>query len=203
VWWWTFDPHIRFLTASYGEKLATRDALKSRRLIQSAWYRARWGHVFRLTSDQNQKSRYENDQTGYRLATSVGGTGTGEGGDVILLDDPHKADEVESDTERENVIDWLDGTISTRFNDPASGVEVLVMQRLHENDATGHMLEQGGWTHLCLPAEYDARRSHAVVWPDDRVSRRRRARTRRAGTGASSRPARACARSRRSRGGAA
>lgn len=165
VWWWSFDPHIRFLTASYGEKLATRDALKSRRLIQSAWYRARWGHVFQLTSDQNTKTRYENDQTGYRIATSVGGAGTGEGGDVIILDDPHKADEVESDVERENVIDWLDGTISTRFNDPATGVEVLVMQRLHEDDATGHMLEQGGWTHLCLPAEYEP--THPFVWPDD------------------------------------
>lgn len=165
VWWWTFAPHVRFLTASYGEKLATRDAVKSRRLIQSGWYRGRWGHVFRLMADQNQKARYENDQTGYRIATSVGGTGTGEGGDVIILDDPHKADEAESDTERENVIDWLDGTISTRFNDPASGVEVLVMQRLHEQDATGHMLEQGGWTHLCLPAEYEP--SHPFVWPDD------------------------------------
>jgi predicted phage terminase large subunit-like protein len=165
VWWWTFEPHIRFLTASYGEKLATRDALKSRRLIQSPWYQRRWSDVFAITSDQNQKARYENDQTGYRLATSVGGTGTGEGGDVIVLDDPHKADEVESDTERENVIDWLDGTISTRFNDPSAGVEVLVMQRLHEQDATGHMLEQGGWTHLCLPAEYEP--SHPFVWPAD------------------------------------
>jgi predicted phage terminase large subunit-like protein len=164
-WWWTSEPYIRFLTASYGEKLAVRDAVKGRRLIQSAWYRARWGHLFSLLPDQNQKARYENDQTGYRIATSVGGAGTGEGGDVIIIDDPHKADEAESDTERENVIDWLDGTISTRFNDPATGVEVLVMQRLHEDDATGHMLAQGGWTHLCLPAEYEP--SHPFVWPGD------------------------------------
>lgn len=164
-WWWASEPWVRFLSASYGEKLATRDAVKSRRLIESAWYRARWGHVFRLLRDQNQKARYENDQTGYRIATSVGGTGTGEGGDVIILDDPHKADEVESDVERENVLDWHAGVISTRFNDPATGVEVLVMQRLHEDDLTGHLLELGGWEHLCLPAEYEP--EHPFVWPDD------------------------------------
>jgi predicted phage terminase large subunit-like protein len=165
VWWWTFDQTVRFLTASYGDKLATRDALKSRRLIQSAWFRERFGADVRLTGDQNQKARYENDKTGYRIATSVGGSGTGEGGDVILIDDPHKADEAESDAERQNVLDWYDGTISTRFNDPQRGVEVIVMQRLHEQDLVGHALEHGGWTHLCLPAEYEP--SHPFVWPKD------------------------------------
>lgn len=155
AWRWTSGPHERFLTASYGADLATRDAVKTRRLLQSAWYRARWGHVFQLTGDQNQKTRYENDRTGYRIATSVGGGGTGEGGDVIIIDDPHKADEVESDLQRQTVLDWHDGTISTRFNDPETGVEILVMQRLHEHDLTGHVLEQGGWTHLCLPMEYE------------------------------------------------
>lgn len=155
AWRWTSEPHERFLTASYGADLATRDAVKTRRLLQSAWYRARWGHVFQLTGDQNQKTRYENDRTGYRIATSVGGGGTGEGGDVIIIDDPHKADEVESELQRQTVLDWHDGTISTRFNDPETGVEILVMQRLHEHDLTGHVLEQGGWTHLCLPMEYE------------------------------------------------
>lgn len=165
VWWWTFDPHIRFLTTSYGEKLATRDALKSRRLIQSAWFRARFGHVFALTGDQNQKTRYENDKTGYRIASSVGGTGTGERADVVLIDDPHNADEVESDTQRENVLDWHDGTIPTRLNEPEKGVRVLVMQRLHESDLAGHLLARGGWEHLCLPAEYEP--NHPFVWPRD------------------------------------
>lgn len=165
AWRWTTHPHERFLTASYGAELATRDAVKTRRLITSPWYLARWGDVYRLTSDQNVKTRYENDRTGYRIATSVGGAGTGEGGDVIIIDDPHKADEVESDTQREAVLSWHDGTISTRFNDPATGVEILVMQRLHERDLTGHLLTRGGWTHLCLPMEYES--THPFVWPDD------------------------------------
>lgn len=165
VWTWTRKPHTRFLTASYGDSLATRDALKSRRLIQSRWYQMRFRDDFQLAGDQNQKTRYENDRGGYRIATSVGGSGTGEGGDVIIIDDPHKADEAESATERQAVLDWHDGTISTRFNDPELGVEVVVMQRLHEQDLAGHLLSFGGWTHLCLPAEYEP--AHPFVWPDD------------------------------------
>lgn len=163
TWRWTSAPHERFLTLSYGADLATRDAVKSRRLIASHWYAARWGHMFRLTSDQNAKTRYENDRTGYRIASSVGGLGTGEGGDVIIIDDPHKADEVESETQRASVIDWHDGTISTRFNDPATGVEIVVMQRLHEADLSGHLLSSGDWHHLCLPMEYEP--THPFVCP--------------------------------------
>jgi hypothetical protein len=122
-----------------------------------------------LTGDQNAKTRFENTRAGYRLATSVGGTATGEGGDIIVIDDPHKADEAESDTVREGVIEWHDGTMSSRFNDPKTGAEVLIMQRLHESDLTGHVLAQdagvGEWVHLCLPAEYEPK--HPFVWPDD------------------------------------
>ncbi len=163
AWWWTFDPMIRFLTASYGDKLALRDARKSRKVLQSEWYQALWPLVF--SSDQNTQGRYENAATGYRIATSVGGVATGEGGDVIIIDDPHKTDEIESDVERQKVLDWHDGTISTRFNEPERGVEVIVMQRLHEKDLAGHVLEQGGWEHICLPAEYDPK--HPFIWPDD------------------------------------
>lgn len=165
AWWWTFEPEIRFLTASYGDQLAVRDARKQRMLITHEWYRHLWGDVYGLLPDQNTKSRFENDKLGYRIATSVGGVGTGEGGDVIIIDDPHKTDEIESEVEREAVIDWHDGTISTRFNEPDRGVEVLIMQRLHQKDLAGHVLEQGGWEHICIPAEYD--RKHPFMWPDD------------------------------------
>jgi len=165
VWLWTHNPEMRFLTASYGDDLATRDAVKSRRLIQSGWFTSRFSGVFQLTGDQNQKTRYENDKTGYRVSTSVGGGATGEGGDVIIIDDPHKATEVTSDVLRRRVLDWHGETISSRFNDPMTGVEVVIMQRLHEQDLTGHLLDQGGWEHLCLPAEYEPK--HPFVWPDD------------------------------------
>jgi hypothetical protein len=70
-----------------------------------------------------------------------------------------------SDTARARVLDWHDGTLASRFNDPKTGIEIVVMQRLHERDLSGHLLEQGGWTHLCLPARYEAK--HPFCWPDD------------------------------------
>lgn len=159
AWRWTTTPTERFLTASYADSLATEHAKKTRDLIQSAWYRARWGHVFQLAGDQNVKRHYENDQRGYRFATSVGGSGTGFGGDVIVIDDPHNAQEAdrETDADRKAVLDWHDGTVSTRFNDPKTGVEILVMQRLHQQDLAGHVLDKGGWTTLTLPARYEPR----------------------------------------------
>jgi predicted phage terminase large subunit-like protein len=159
AWRWTTVPAERFLTASYGEPLATDHAKKTRDLIQSAWYRARWGHVYQLVGDQNVKRHYENNQRGYRFATSVGGQGTGFGGDVIVIDDPHNAQEAdrETDADRKAVLEWHDGTVSTRFNDPKTGVEVLVMQRLHQQDLAGHVLDKGGWTTLTLPARYEPR----------------------------------------------
>lgn len=164
VWRWTTAPHLRFLTASYGEKLAQRDATKSRDLLRSSWFKTRWPDV-RLKGDVNRLTRYENTATGYRIATSVGGDATGEGGDVIILDDPHKAEEVQSDVARERVLDWHAGTIATRFNDLRTGVQVIVMQRLHERDLSGYVLEREGWTHLCLPARYEP--AHPFIWPDD------------------------------------
>lgn len=181
AWSWLRRPELRWLFASYAEKLSKRDNLKARRIIESKGGRREGGTLverigytglltmlgqeWALTSDQNEKLRFENTRTGYRIATSVGGAATGEGGDVIVIDDPHKADEVESDVQRENVIEWMDGTMSTRLNDPATGAVVVVMQRLHEQDLTGHLLDQGGYEHLCLPAEYEP--SHPFVWPDD------------------------------------
>jgi predicted phage terminase large subunit-like protein len=161
VWEWIDDPWLRWLFVSYGQDLSTRDSVKRRRLIESDWFRAQWGDRFMLASDQNQKTRYENSRTGVMIASSAGGTGTGEGGHRIVVDDPHKADEVESDVQRRAVLDWWDGTMSTRANQEQTA-RVIVMQRLHENDLTGHVLDQmkaGGeqYDHLVLPAEYEPR----------------------------------------------
>jgi hypothetical protein len=163
VWWWTFAPHTRFLTASYGANLAERDAVRSRNLLRSPWYQERWPEL-ELKSDVNRTNRYENTHTGYRLATSVGGEATGEGGDVIIIDDPHKLEEALSAAARARVLDWHDGALGFRFNDPKTGVEVVVMQRLHERDLSGHLLDRG-YTHLCLPARYEPQ--HPFCWPDD------------------------------------
>jgi predicted phage terminase large subunit-like protein len=123
-----------------------------------------------MVGDQNEKTRYENDHTGVRLSTSVG-TGTGEGGDFRVLDDPHNQEDIHSDKIRESDLDWWTQTWSTRANDPKRASEVIVMQRLHERDLTGYALaEVGGYDHLCLPMRFEPDRAcvTSIGWQDPR-----------------------------------
>lgn len=165
-WEWIEHPREKYLCASYSGILSTRDNLKARRLVTSPWYRERWAQSFGMTSDQNQKTRFENDQTGYRIASSVGGTATGEGGTRLILDDPHGAQDAQSDALRETAIEWFDQVWSTRLNDPKRDAMVTIMQRLHEGDVSGRIMSLGGWEHLCLPAEFDGKRRSTVVEKD-------------------------------------
>ena len=89
---------------------------------------------------------------GSRYATSVGGTLTGRGADLIIIDDPLKAEDAMSEPARRRVIDWYGGSLVSRLNDKEKGSIVVVMQRLHEDDLAGHLIGQGGWHHLDLPA---------------------------------------------------
>lgn len=148
--------HTQFMFASYAHSLSLRDSLKCRRLIESPWYQKHWSKRFKLTSDQNTKFRFENDKGGYRLSTSVGGSLTGEGAMIIIADDPNNAIEAESEVVRNGVIDWWDTAMSTRLNDPATGAMLVVQQRLHEDDLSGHLINQGGWDHLVLRARFDS-----------------------------------------------
>lgn len=164
-WEWIARPYEKYLCASYSGILSTRDNVKSRRLLTSPWYQQNWGDRFALTSDQNQKTRFENNQTGYRVATSVGGTATGEGGSRLLLDDPHGAQSAQSDAMRETDLEWFDMVWSTRLNNPKKDAMVTIMQRLHESDVSGRILELGGWEHVCLPAEWDGKKRCTVIFP--------------------------------------
>lgn len=171
-WTWINDPGTRWLYSSYGANLATRDSIKCRRVIESPWYKRHYGESFKLAGDQNEKRRFENDQMGYRIATSVGGIGTGEGGDFIICDDPHNVAEAESDAIRTATLEWWSGTMTTRGNNPASVRKVIVMQRVHEGDLSGYLLAQGGYDHLCLPMEYEEVEKKYVTkigWSDPRT----------------------------------
>ena len=169
----TSGPGVQFLMASYANQLVLRDSVKCRRLIESPWYQRLWGDRFSLNSDQNTKSRFSNDQGGERLITSVGAAVTGEGGSIIVIDDPNSASEAFSEATIESTIEWWDGTMSTRLNDQKTGAYVIIQQRLAENDLTGHVLEKdaGEWTHLCLPMKYEAERSFVtnIGWEDPRT----------------------------------
>ena len=156
AWIWASEPIAKFLYSSYAQSLSTRDSTKMRRLIKSKWYQDNWPITFE--QDENNKTKYQNQYTGYRLATSVGGMNTGEGGDYIIADDPHNVIEGESDAKRKAAIEWWDESMSSRLNDPKTGRRVVIMQRVHEIDLTGHLIESGGWTHLCLPMEYNPKK---------------------------------------------
>ena len=128
-------------------------------MIISPLYSNNWGDRFQLTGDQNQKQRFENNHNGHRISTSVGGSLIGEGGDIIVIDDPHHTMEVESEVTRQSTLDWWDTAVQSRLNDPNKGAFVIIMQRLHQSDLTGHILANqdaaNPWTHLCVPAEYE------------------------------------------------
>lgn len=145
------DPTRQIIGASYSQNLAYKDNTNARYVIESDWYR----NVFpdtQLAADQNEKRKFSTTRKGHRIATSVGGTLTGEGGDFLILDDPLKPDEALSDTMRIKTNEWVDQTFMTRKNDQRTASAVLIMQRLHEDDVTGHLLDKG-WHHLNLPVE--------------------------------------------------
>tara|TARA_R110000751_G_scaffold48207_4_gene107575 strand:- start:1169 stop:2593 length:1425 start_codon:yes stop_codon:yes gene_type:complete len=155
-WVWTNEPSAKFVYASYAQTLSVRDSMKMRRIVTSEWFQKNW--PIQLETDSNQKIKFENVATGYRIATSVEGIATGEGGDFVACDDPHNVNEAESVAKREGTVTWWDETMSSRLNDPKTGCRFIIMQRVHDRDITGHLLETGGWEHLCLPMEYDPKR---------------------------------------------
>lgn len=156
AWRWATNPSERIVSASWGEHLSNRDTRRSRMLMQTPWYQLRWGDMFDLAHDENLKGRYSNDQNGHRIATYVGG-GTGDRGDVLLIDDPHNAKEAQTENQLQGAIEWFGDTWVSRLNNPVDhpGVHVVVGQRIHENDLIAHLLELGTFHHLCLPARYE------------------------------------------------
>ena len=152
IWEWLRAPQTRWLFASYSDSLSTKHSLDRRMVLQSPWYRDRWGDRFQLTSDQNEKTEYRNDRRGVMTATSVGGSATGKGGNRIVVDDPHNPVQAESDRQRQQALDFFLMTLSTRLDDKRKGAIVVIMQRLHTRDLTSVCLDHG-YTSLILPAE--------------------------------------------------
>jgi len=175
-------PGVKFLHLSYDGTLAGRDGVKCRQIISSPWYQRFWGHRFQLRPDQNQKSRFDNLCGGHRISTSEGGMITGEGADIIVFDDPHNVRDVggASDLSREGTLRFWDEVMPSRLNDQDHGVFIVIMQRVHERDLSGHILAtELGWTHLCLPAVYEPnhpfpigtavkRKATGQIWTDPR-----------------------------------
>lgn len=139
-WMWIDKPQTRFLCSSYAEDLSIRDSIKCRALIQSNWYQQQWGDRFALSGDQNAKTRFNNDKGGYRLATSVGGMTTGEGGDIICL--PYDALIITEGGEKKigDIVTDKDVTRVLSFDHGTNEIEYQAIESWQENPA-GELVE--------------------------------------------------------------
>lgn len=151
AWMLGHDPAKQIICASYGQELADKHARDCRTLMASSFYRSIFPGT-RLSPEKQSVNEFMTTRQGFRLSTSVGGVLTGRGADMIILDDPTKPDDAMSDTRRKSVNDWYDNSLLSRLNDKEKGAIILVMQRLHQDDLVGHVLEQGGWEILSFPA---------------------------------------------------
>ena len=145
------DPSKRIICASYSADLASKHARDCRGVMAADWYRSIFPQT-RISRGQDAEMNFVTTGHGYRYSTSVGGTLTGRGGNILIIDDPLKSDDAFSEAKRSAANDWFDGTLYSRLDDKREGVIIVVMQRLHLEDLAGHLLERGSWVHLDLPA---------------------------------------------------
>jgi predicted phage terminase large subunit-like protein len=158
------NPSAQIICASYAQDLSDDLAAKCRRLIMSQFYHEVFPETI-LAAGRQSLQDFCTTAGGFRMSTSVGGVLTGRGADFIVIDDPLKPEEALSDVARQRANDWIANTVMSRFNDKRNGCMIVVMQRLHEDDVTGHLLEQGGWTLLKLPAIAEEDERHVVTTP--------------------------------------
>jgi len=161
AWILGHHPDSRIIAASYSSALSLKHSLDCRLLVSSSWYREVFPS-FSIAPGQNEKHKFVTTSRGFRFATSVGGSLTGEGGQIVIVDDPLNPRQAMSSHYREQCRSWFDQTVATRLDDKKTGVIVVVMQRLHEDDLSGHLLAKGGWEHLCIPAVSQQRRAFSA-----------------------------------------
>ena len=160
-------PTKRIICASYGLDLSRKLALDCRKILHAGWYQRTFPQT-RLS--KNSVEDFETTLGGGRLSTSTGGALTGRGGDIIIVDDPLQPDMAISDVQRNACNDWFDNTLLSRLDSKADGAIVILMQRIHLDDLTGHIMEKGGWTVISLPAIAQQDTLHAFNTPFGPIS---------------------------------
>ena len=175
VWAWTKDPTLKFICVSYSEDLSLFLSRQSMKLIESHDFMDLFAKSVSLgknTAVGNFSlvgAAGSDEDTGWRRSVGVGGTVTGTGSDFIIVDDPIKpadAESMASDKVLESCKLFYDTTLSSRLNNPAIGVKIVIMQRLHEKDLSGHILDSidfSFYDHISLPAE--TKSTYSVVKP--------------------------------------
>ena len=178
AYWWTTDPTKQFLAASADKDVVYRDADALRDLCSTDWYqetfRPQWGfRADKGTRQQDAKGYYRNTAGGHRISKTMGAKGIGNNADVLIIDDP--LDPTDAFTDKAELVRHVihfKQKLITRLNDDDVGVVIVIMQRLHELDLSGILLEEGGWEHLYLPAEFDGiRKVSSIGWRDPRTKK--------------------------------
>ncbi len=149
AWVLGLHPAKQILAVSYAQDLADKLARECRSLMASSFYAS----VFKTRfSDRQAVNEFETTEGGYRLSTSIGGVVTGRGADIIIVDDPLKADDALSDARRSSVNEWYDNTLRSRLNNQTAGAIIIIMQRLHADDLVAHVMENEAWELISFPA---------------------------------------------------
>jgi predicted phage terminase large subunit-like protein len=151
AWVLGHDPTKRIICVSYAEDLARKLSVDTRTLLDSPWYRELFPRL-RLASKRPRNTELITTQQGYRFAAGVGGAVLGRGADLIIVDDPIKATDALSAAQRRQCAEFYDNTLYTRLNDKRAGAIVIIMQRLHEDDLVGYVLEKDEWEVVSIPA---------------------------------------------------
>jgi predicted phage terminase large subunit-like protein len=172
AWRLGHDPSLKILCISYARELARKNALDFRSVVESPWYPEVFPNL-RVQRRRNRDIELVTTQNGYRYASSMGGSVLGRGADLIIIDDPIKAQDALSRAERRRVNEAYDTTLSTRLNDKLTGAIVIIMQRLHAEDLVGHVLEKEEWEVVAIPAVETEDREYRYGRDPDEVYRRR------------------------------
>lgn len=163
AWYLGHNPSAQILCVSYAQDLSDKLSRDCRSVMASNWYKATFGT--RLSTQRQSVQEFKTKDEGCRLATSIDGVLTGFGADLIIIDDPLKPDEASSDTQRKAVNEWYGKTLYSRLNNKEEDCIILIMQRLHENDLVGHVLEQEDWEVVRFPAIAEQDESHLIETP--------------------------------------
>lgn len=150
AWLLAHKPETRIMAASYSSVLSVKHSLDTKLVLESEWYKKLFPKT-KLSRKHNCKNKFLTTKNGFRFATSVGGSATGEGGDYLIVDDPHNPTQINSPKLRNKAIDWFEQTFVTRLNDSKNGVIIVVMQRLHEEDLSSQLISCGDWELLKIP----------------------------------------------------
>jgi predicted phage terminase large subunit-like protein len=158
------NPTAQIICASYVQDLANKLSLDCRTVVSSSWYSPLFPGT-KLSPLRQAAPEFTTTKNGFRLATSVGGVLTGRGADYIIIDDPIKPEDALSATQLRSVNDWFDHTLYSRLNDKKKGCIILVMQRVHQDDLVGHVLENEGWKVLKFPSIAEEHEVHEIETP--------------------------------------